>query len=221
MSEEHDYTHGDLLALDPGVRSPGLALFRHGVLTATTRLKIPEELHALPNGVRWLRIALLAREWWVEQQLGIKRTVRTFVYEHPQWYSEREKKTKGDPNKLAHVLGVGQSLAVLIAMQNIHEGTRPPEILNPTPHEWTGNVPKTVNGKLPKDPRKSPRHGRLWGLLTPGERAICLARNEAGELTNTLLREVNNDAFDGIGIGLFALKRYSLNGGRVFAGATR
>lgn len=217
-----DRWHGDLLAMDPGVRSPGLALFRHGVLVGTTRLRIPEEYHSLPDGERWLRIADLAADWWQQQQQGVKRTVRTVIYERPQWYSETKGKSKGDPNKLAGVLGVGQSLAVIFAMHNSHEGNRPPEIITPTPAEWTRQVPKTDrNGKLPKDPRKSPRHAHVWSCLERGEQELCLIRDESA-ITNVLMRDVNNDAFDGMGLGLFALGRYVPGAtGRVFAGATR
>ena len=213
--------HGDLLAMDPGVRSPGLALFRHGVLVACTRLKVPDSYAELPEAERWIRVADLGADWWQAQQDGVKRTVRTLIYERPQWYSETRGKSKGDPNKLAHVLGVGQSLSVMFAMHNSHEGSRQPELLSPTPAEWTGQVPKTDRaGKLPKDPRKSPRHARVWAALAPGEKAICLHRGEDGALTDTLLRDVNNDAFDGIGLGLFALGRYKASGQRVFAGAS-
>lgn len=223
-TEHSDRWHGDLLAMDGGVRSPGLALFRHGVLVSATRLRIPEELHTLPEGERWLRIADLGVEWWQAQQQGVKRTVRTVIYERPQWYSETRGKTKGDPNKLAGILGVGQSLAVMFAMHNSHEGTRPPEILSPTPAEWTGQIPKTDrNDKLPKDPRKSPRHSLVWSCLEPGEKAVCLVRDGMhGGITDVLLKDVNNDAFDGMGLGLFALGRYKPGvTGRVFAGATR
>lgn len=216
--------HGDLLAMDPGAISPGLACFRHGVLVACTRLRVPAEFAELPEPERWIRIADLAVTWWIGTWDGITRTVRTFIYERPQWYTRE--KSKGDPNKLAHVLGVGQSLAVMLCMMNSAKGARQPELLAPTPAEWTGQVPKTVKRKgkdvLPKDPRESVRHSRVWFHLEPGEKAVCLARNEEGKLTDTLLSHINNDAFDGIGLGEFALGRYKIGAtGRVFAGATK
>lgn len=216
-SERH---HGDLLALDGSVRSPGLSLYRHGVLVAATRISVPKELESLPEAERWYRVAALCFAWWEEQNEGIGRTVRTLIYERPQWYSERQKKSKGDPNKLAHVLGVSQSLAIMFVMHNLQRGARPPELLSPTPAEWTGQVPKTDrNGKYPKDPRKSPRHSRVWGCLTPGEQAVLLKREaETGKLTGDLRNDANHDTFDGVGIGLFALGRYKAV--RVFAGAT-
>lgn len=199
---EADRWHGDLLTCDPSVRSPGVALFRHGKLIACDRVKIPEELHELPEGRRWMRVANEISSWWQEQLDGHDHLVRTFVYELPQIYSETQGKSKGDPNQLLGLVGVGQSLAVMLTMYNMSTGARPPMLLTPKPSEWTGQLPKTVKGKYPKDPRESPRGARIWARLQAGEREVTV---------------LQHDAFDSIGLGLFALGRYERE--RVFPGA--
>lgn len=194
--------HGDLLALDPSVRSPGIALYRHGCLYATARVKMDEAWAELPAGQRWLRIANELAAWWLDNRDGNGHMVRTVVYELPQIYSESEGKSKGDPNKLLGLAGTGQSLAVLLTAFNIQNGARPPELLSPTPAEWTGQLPKKTKG----DPRESPRGARIWSRLEEAERKIVLQS-----------KALQHDAFDGIGLGLFALKRYDR--ARVFPGA--
>lgn len=206
-----DRWHGDLLSLDPSVKSPGAALYRHGCLHAITRLKInDEEIAALPDGQRWLRVASELFAWWIDERAGHEHMVRTFVYEMPQIYSESQGKSKGDPNQLLGLVGTGQSLAVLLHAFNVARGVRPPELLTPTPAEWTGQLPKTVKkgGKnvYPKDPRESPRGSRIWSRWQPGEQAIVIQ-------SKALL----HDAFDGGGLGLYGLGRYKHT--RVFPGA--
>jgi hypothetical protein len=202
--------HGDLLALDPSVRSPGVSLFRHGCLFAVGRIRIDEEIHALPAAQRWLRVANEITAWWLEHRDGHDHLIRTLIYELPQIYSESEGKSKGNPNQLLGLVGTGQSLATLMTAYNIHRGARPPELLSPTPAEWTGQLPKTIKcaGKnvLPKDPRESPRGQRIWSRLEEVEREIVLAS-----------KALQHDAFDGMGLGLSALRRYDQR--RVFPGA--
>lgn len=205
-----DRWHGDLLALDPSVRSPGVALYRHGCLHAVGRIRIDEEIHALPPAQRWLRVAEEIFAWWLDNRDGHAYTIRTLVYELPQIYSESEGKSKGNPNELLGLVGVSQSLAVLITAYNVQHGVRPPELLSPTPAEWTGQCPKTIKrgGKsvLPKDPREAPRGQRIWSRLEAAEQAVVVT-----------CKAFQHDAFDGMGLGLFALRRYDQR--RVFPGA--
>jgi hypothetical protein len=197
--------HGDLLALDPSVNSPGVVLFRHGVLIAAAKVKIDEAFAELGRAARCMRVADEVIVWWAEQE-GVG-TVRTVIYEWPQIYSEAENKSKGNPNELLGLVGVGQSLATALTVYNIQHGARPPEVLSPTPAEWTGQVPKTIKiggkNRIPKDPWTSPRGMRIKGKLQPGELKSVPAQH---------------DAIDSVGLGLWALGRYDRV--RVFPGAT-
>lgn len=193
-----DRAHGDLLALDPSVASLGVALFRHGVLIACGRVRPVEEAAELGHSARCLRVAEEVVSWWIENRGEGKPVVRTVIFEWPQIY--RATKSKGDPNKLIDLAGVGQSLAVLLTCVNVANGDRPPELLSPTPREWTGTLPKNTK---PGKARKSPRGIRIFSNLKPGE--IQIVPNQ-------------HDAIDGLGLGLYALGRYSPH--HVYSGCT-
>ena len=199
MNELSDRHHGDLIAVDPSVNSPGVALFRHGVLEACERIKIPKDVSKLGYGARCLRVAQEIAAWWQEQ--GEREVVRVVVFEWPQTY--RETKSKGDHNQLLGLVGVGQSLAALVTGHNVLTGQRPPEIVTPTPAEWTGQLPKTVDGSLPSDPWTSPRGIRIGDRLEIGERRVVPPQH---------------DAIDALGLGLWALGRYRPR--RAFSGVT-
>jgi hypothetical protein len=188
--------NGDLLAIDPSVRSPGAALFRHGVLIACDRVKIDAEIHALEGGARWLRVAQEITSWYADI-IAFQGAAHlcTVIYECPQWYAEG--KGKGDPNQLAGVVGVGQSVAVLMHERCVAAEVHGPEILSPLPAEWTGQLPKATSG----NPWKSPRGERISSRLHDAERRLVPAQH---------------DAIDSLGLGLWALGRYERR--RVFPG---
>ncbi len=198
--------HGDLIALDPSVNSPGAALFRHGILVAAERVRIPSGVSALPRGERYLRVAMHIAAWWRDSLEGHSHVVRTVVYEHPQIYSEIKGKSKGDPNKLLGLVGVAQSFVTLMVSHNLTIGARPPEIVDFDPDEWTAQVPKTVGGKLPKEAWSSPRGERIKARLEPGEFAIIPEQH---------------DVIDSVGVGMQALGRgfVGKTRGRTFSGA--
>jgi hypothetical protein len=203
--------HGDLIAVDPSVNSPGVSLFRFGKLVACTRVGIASSVADLPIGQRYMRVGMLIAAWWQETCDDVdgvthNHVVRTVCYEHPKWLSEAAGKTKGNPNDLAGLVGVGQSFATFMACHNAHVGQRPPELLTPYPDEWTGQVPKTVKtpkgNKIPKNPWESPRGERIRSRLEASELAVAPAQH---------------DAIDSIGLGLHALGRYERV--RIFPGA--
>lgn len=196
VDKETDRWTGDLLSVDPGLRSPGAALFRHGVLIACDRIKLDAELQALDAGTRYLRVAQEIIAWYadvIEAQGAC--ALRTVIFEHPQWYTRD--KSKGDPNKLAGCLGVGQSVAVLAFERCVAAEVRGPEILSPLPAEWTGQLPKATKG----NPWACPRGERVSSRLVEAERKLVPAQH---------------DAIDGLGLGLWALGRYDRR--RVFPG---
>jgi hypothetical protein len=203
-----------LLALDPGMNSPGVALFVPNtpglMLRHATRLVIPESFAALPDGARWLRVAHEIASW-----ANARGAVQTVVFERPQWYQRG--KSKGDPNQLAGVAGVAANVTGILST---HE---PIAVLSPTPSEWIGQVSKVCpacNGKKTepapmlqqmmdntrKKPKRvkrvcvechnsawgTPRGRRIWSRLSEAERALCPDQN---------------DAIDAVGIGLWALGR--------------
>jgi hypothetical protein len=205
-----DAGHGDMLCLDPALRNPGAALFRQGILVAAGKLRVPSSFHELPRAERAHRVARLGLEWWMEQEEVCPSAtgspvIRTVAFEWPQVYDPRDerRKTKGDPNDLLGLVAVGQSLASQVTDYNVTRSWRAPAMVAPLPAEWTGQLPKTVKGKLPESAWQSPRGALVWSLLTPGEREVAPDQH---------------DAVDGIGVGLWALKRYV---GRVLAGAVR
>lgn len=101
----------------------------------------------------------------------------------------RAAKSKGDPNDLIGIAGVAAALAALCGCP-----TR-----SPTPAEWIGQVPKATSG----DPWSSPRGARVRARLM-GNEIACI--------------EVNHDAIDAVGLGLWALGRFERV--RKFPGST-
>lgn len=181
---------GDLLALDPSIRSCGLAAFRRGQLVAAKRIVRTSDGADIGARARAMSLDILA--WIVEVRLD----PRCFVYEWPQVY--KAVKSKGDPNDLIALAAVGNGVAVGLhvaaAARNIAI-----EVLTPLPKEWVGELPKVTKG----DPWASPRGARVASRLTPDERLKVPAQH---------------DVLDGVGLGLWALDRFERV--RVFPGAS-
>lgn len=171
----------DVVALDPSVRSPGVALFRDGVLTFAGRVKLAALNAALdPDvsaGARW-RAVSSEIQWWVAARDVIAPML--VVYERPQIY--RASKSKGDPNDLIGLAAVGAGVVML------YPGAR---VLTPTPAEWCGQLPKATRGRA----SASPRARRILSRLT----SIELPRAPD-----------QHDALDAVGLGLWALGRLEI-----------
>lgn len=180
-----------LIAFDPGLLNPALAVFQGGVLVYASRVKIPTALKStkLSMGTRCVGVAQEALK--VLQGFTFQEPV-TFVTEWPKVY--RAGKSKGDPADLFPLAGAGMALASLLV-----ERIPGLEIETPIPREWIGNLPKATTG----DPRESVRGIRIWSRLSESERECVV---------------LSHDAIDAIGIGLWNLKR--LERRRVFPGAT-
>ncbi len=163
-----------LLAVDPSLHSVGLALFKDGQLTGTTRIQ-PEFEEVPPIGFRCFIVANLIRQHysviWGGTPMGCK-----LIFEWPQIY--RTVKSKGDPNDLIPLAGVGMALAGLLGVV--------PQ--TPTPAEWAGQLPKTTKG----DVSSSPRARRIRSRLSSAE--LEHWRDQ-------------HDLIDAIGLGLNALGR--------------
>ena len=180
---------GDVIALDPGLLHPAAALARDGVILRAGRVLVPGKLTKakLPIGQRCLEVARLCyaqlARWAEEAGAGptSSRPFRpsAFITEWPQIY--RREKSKGDPNDLIPLAGIGMALAAMLGV----------EVASPVPADWTGRIPKAETG----DPWASPRGAKVARRLSAAERAV---------VQNT------HDAIDVTGILLYKLGRYSV-----------
>jgi hypothetical protein len=168
-----------LLAIDPSVNSPGVALFENGRLQAADRI-LSRNYRLLPDGQRWLEIAKSIASWL--QLQGCDDLINDLVFERPQWYAAA--KSKGDPNQLAGLAGVAAATCGILATLSV-SGFR---IKSPTPAEWIGQLPKATKGSA----KESPRARRILSRLDENE--IKLVPNQ-------------HDAIDAVGLGLWALGR--------------
>lgn len=170
----------DLLALDPGIVSPGAALFRGGTLIAAARIKYAPTM-TLNDAQRCIEAADHVMAWG--HKVGAQPSVLAF--EWPQVYGEG--KGKGNPNQLLPMVGVNLSVATAY-MIAAYTRKLTFEIRSYTPAEWIGQLPKTTRGKA----SSSPRATRILSRLDVDERAAVPDQH---------------DAIDAVGIGLHALGR--------------
>lgn len=181
----NNFAVGDLLALDPSFVKPGVALFRGGKLIAAERVKIDPDYKSMPFAERCGRVASDIIRWGIAH----KMRPRTYAYELPQFYSERDGKTVGDPNDLRGLIAIGAEIAgtLRLAMAGYDISL---VVHSPTPAEWAGQIPKATTG----DPWASPRGVRVKSRLSPAELLAVVP---------------SHDAIDAVGIGLFIQGRFS------------
>jgi hypothetical protein len=179
-----------ILALDPGLNSPGIAIFREGVLLRADRANTSEHA-SLPDGERWLRVARVLAAFAAKYTGGTNAL--TVIFERPQWYQRG--KSKGDPNQLVGIAGVAANLTGILSCR-YHVS-----VSSPTPAEWIGQLPKTCRA-CGANKKKCPEcRGSAWE--TPRGRFI---RKRLSESELALVPD-QNDAIDAVGLGLFALGR--------------
>lgn len=173
-----------LLAVDPGVRKPAAALFSSaGVLQCAQRVRVPDAYHALPRGERDRQVAKLVVAWYRASVPPYGAPgwgtsawpTPLLVIEYPQWY--RASRSKGDPNDLGPLVGVGVGVGAILDAQ----------IVAYLPAEWC-KLPKSDTG----DPWASPRGALIRGRLSEAER-LCV--------------QATHDAIDAVGLGLHHLGR--------------
>jgi hypothetical protein len=161
-----------LLAVDPSLRSTGVALFRDNVLIATSRLSC--SVRSLNMGTRCIGVAQTITLWYRNSARG--HPTPDLVFEWPQIY--RAAKSKGDPNDLVPLAGIGMSLAGMLNVLPI----------TPTPAEWAGQLKKFTKG----DVGQSPRALRIRSRLSESELEHW---------------QDQHDVIDAIGLGLWCLGR--------------
>ncbi len=113
-----------MVAIDPGMRGCGVALFRDGLLEQGTYVAGHDNAQ---RSAAWLAMVGAVRDF-----IGARR-VSHLVVELPQVYIQA--KSKGDPNDLIQLAAIVGGLCV------VFEGA-PQKIYLPA--EWKGQVPKEI-----------------------------------------------------------------------------
>lgn len=178
-----------LLALDPGLNSPGIAVFGGSELRFADRVRVPDYT-TTPDGARWLLVASQIIDALLRR--GEDDLITKIVFERPQWYQRG--KSKGDPNQLVGVAGVAACVVGMLHRNN-------PQVLSPTPAEWIGQLPKTCPACRANKKKCPECRGSAWN--TPRGRRI---RSRLTEAELALVPD-QNDAIDSVGIGLWSLGR--------------
>lgn len=190
----NDLTLGEFVAVDPSIRCAGIAAFRGGKLLAASAVKASTDT-AAPMAERCFEMAQALARWIVRYEVA----PRVLILEWPQIYTVS--KSKGDPNDLIGLAGVGMALAGIVGM-GVAARDLVLQVTSYTPAEWAGQLPKStkVSGFA-----ASPRTKRIRSRLDAAELAA-------------IAEVASHDAFDAIGIGLHALGR--LDPVRIFPGAS-
>lgn len=186
----------ELVALDPSLRCPGVAVYRCGALVASTSIR--QDTTITGADVLGARITATARS--VLEWLSNHTTrPRALFVEWPQVYAAV--KSKGDPNDLLAVAGVGAAVATMLASY-VYQSARGVllDVRFVSPAQWAGQLPKT---EKKSEVWNAPRTRRIVSRLDRDEKQVVT---------------MQHDVIDAIGIGLFALGRMAPT--RVFPGAT-
>jgi hypothetical protein len=180
-----------LLAVDPSIVKPGIALFVRRELRAVAKVKIPA-VHERAGRAAIASYALL--DWYsarVAEGLlaGCDGSFIELAVEWPRVLPYGAAGATGQPNDLFGLAGVCAGFAVALRPHRVHSYL---------PDEWCklGKVsPERKRAKLgPIDSEAftSPKGARIMSRLTPAERALV---------------PQSHDAVDAVGIGLHALGR--------------
>lgn len=175
-----------VLALDPGLRCPGVAIHR-GSLVACAALTMPDEVNELPVGERVDVVAERCVRWFYDRAWtgpgggldGGSRWFRDvpvrFVYEMPQVYGGPQ---AADANDLLHLAMVAGSAWTLLRQRGavLHA--------TPTPAQWTGGLEKL---KTKATYWTSQRGQHLARRLSPAERALVGDSHDAADAASLCL----------------------------------
>jgi hypothetical protein len=128
MSKE-DISYSGILAIDPGIKASGVAVFNHNRLIYANVIR-PMAVVKMVESIQ--EIADLTKEAW-HKELGVDTFPEVLIVERPQVYQQRFQ--KGDPNDLI-------PLAIMAGV--LWEKLKPKYVMFPLPKEWKGQVPKDV-----------------------------------------------------------------------------
>lgn len=175
-----------MLSIDPGTRGCGAAWWFDGKLAGATYIENPSDKGIGPR--ECADMAHAVHKWWSSQWYD----PYVLALEIPQIYQRAAGKSKGDPNKIMPLFGIGAALAALFPVTVVHFGT---------PHDWKGGVKKPKSVKEPY-PIKAKVIDRL---SDEEERTVAWPTNGKKEW----------DVVDAVGIGLHHLGRFERH--RAFA----
>lgn len=157
-----ELARGELVALDPGLIHPAVAIFRGGLLVHASRVRLSGVLAKVADvGERCRLIALEVGEHLAGR--GVEAPL-ALAFERVQIY--RAAKSKGDPNDLVPLAIIAGQVSGLVP------GAR---VISPTPREWSGGTSKAETG----DPWASPRGERVRRRLSGDEFAAVIATHDA------------------------------------------
>lgn len=157
---------GWVIAVDPGMIHPAIAIFHHTFLRRACRVKVPNALKKLPVGERCRQVVDLIGAVCIEVMLTERASA--IIVERPQIY--QASRAKGDPNDLI-------PLAMIIG--GVAQGFGAP-VVSPLPHEWAGAIKKSTTG----DPWKSGRGDLVKMLLhATDELPHCESSHDAIDCT--------------------------------------
>ena len=186
--------NSELITVDPSLNAPGVAVFRNRTLMASAVL--PQK-HPTTMDIGQ-RCAAVAASILVYLDDKVSKP-RTLAIEWPQIYTAV--KSKGDPNDLLGVAGVGIAIASMLSQACYQDGRGwCLEIRSISPGTWSGQLPKFTEARRVLE---SPRTHRILSRLSEAEKQVAALKH---------------DALDAIGLGLFVLDRFGPK--RVFPGAT-
>jgi hypothetical protein len=150
----------NLLALDPSIVSPGVALFRDGMLVVSAHFKVKADKTAC--AARRCVKAIDAILAWVTRDFD----VHTLVFEYPQIYAHD---TPATANAVIYMAGVGMGLTYALPALT--------DVLSYVPREIWGQLPKSKTGSY----WKSARGARVWSRLDVNERAVAGDQHDQGD----------------------------------------
>lgn len=170
-----------IVALDPGLAHPAVAIGVDGRLVHASRVRLPSHLAEIEEtGERADQIACVVleylRAWPFPSEL---------VYEKMQVYDARKGKSKGDANvSLIPLVMVGASLSGMLRVTARSLGA-PFGTVTPEPARWLGgSYPKS---KIVSEIWTSPRGRRVAARLDDAERASIVDSHDAVDAVGMLL----------------------------------
>jgi hypothetical protein len=177
-----------LLAIDPGTRGCGCAVFVEGELRVAAYVVNPVKEGSGPGECAQMARAVHMAYWGMPALSAFD----VLALEVPQIYSRGGGKSIGDPNNIMPLFGVVAAIAALHPTAHV-EWERP--------RGWKGNTCKPSNAKDGYVIKE-----RVLERLTKPEREV-VAWPSLSKSTDTAKKQ-DWDVADAIGIGMFVLGRF-------------